>query len=379
MAVSLGSCPLSLISVVVQNGPERSRARGFCAAKRTLDGEDRSGRWGRRERGRGRRGTPRGVWGSAPIPKNKFAYQRHRIPTQALSVTDSCSQPIKEHLPDRRIMASGDTEYWLDVFTDNPQMAAAHEAGANWMLRVAVYTIYTGQNAGKAAGPIAVLWLKAFGCGAITAPGPGSDDYSHPLVNPNKFSGLLPEIWRWHDNAIFEVPSRSYSLAHVIPKDKVVMRQPVNGLDVEAVGRYVDALNDPHLPLARLRWDTPDHGSIVTSLQPSQIISLQITYDPGWRAYSNGHRAKIGKDGLGMMSIDPDCDGPCSVSVEYTGGWARAVCSVISGLAALGLFGCMVAPGSWVKRKAGIRRSGSLRPARGETGEQPPRDLSANP
>src|SRR5579872_5935023 len=34
-----------------QNGPERSRARRFCAAQRTLDGEDRSERLVRRERG----------------------------------------------------------------------------------------------------------------------------------------------------------------------------------------------------------------------------------------------------------------------------------------------------------------------------------------
>ena len=34
---------LSLISGrVLQNGPEQSRARRFCAAQRTLDGEDRS-------------------------------------------------------------------------------------------------------------------------------------------------------------------------------------------------------------------------------------------------------------------------------------------------------------------------------------------------
>src|ERR1700731_3574157 len=34
-----------------QNGPERSRARRFCAAQWTLDGEDRSATCLRRERG----------------------------------------------------------------------------------------------------------------------------------------------------------------------------------------------------------------------------------------------------------------------------------------------------------------------------------------
>ena len=38
------------------NGPEQSRARGVGAAKRTLDGEDCSGTWAERERGRGLQG-----------------------------------------------------------------------------------------------------------------------------------------------------------------------------------------------------------------------------------------------------------------------------------------------------------------------------------
>src|SRR5579875_732502 len=41
----------------LRNGPEPSRARGFCAAERTLDGEDRSGTWGRRESGLGVQGV----------------------------------------------------------------------------------------------------------------------------------------------------------------------------------------------------------------------------------------------------------------------------------------------------------------------------------
>ena len=58
--------PLSQCNL--RNGPEPSRARGLCAAKRTLDGEDRSGTWGRRESGPGvSGGVPlAGIRGSAP-------------------------------------------------------------------------------------------------------------------------------------------------------------------------------------------------------------------------------------------------------------------------------------------------------------------------
>src|SRR5258708_31949921 len=93
---ALCSCPLSLISVVFQNGPERSRARRFCAAKRTLDGEDRSGRWRRRERGRGRRGIPRGVWGGAPFQQNPASIKTRGFPQKPRSITNSCSEPFFE-------------------------------------------------------------------------------------------------------------------------------------------------------------------------------------------------------------------------------------------------------------------------------------------
>src|SRR5436305_14912281 len=46
------SLPLSLLEgVFSQNGPQRSRARRCCAAKRTLHGEDRSEILDKRERG----------------------------------------------------------------------------------------------------------------------------------------------------------------------------------------------------------------------------------------------------------------------------------------------------------------------------------------
>ena len=56
LAFAFAPFPFSLGSL--RNGPQRSRARGFCAAEenllwvgkdspeRTLDGEDRSGTWG---------------------------------------------------------------------------------------------------------------------------------------------------------------------------------------------------------------------------------------------------------------------------------------------------------------------------------------------
>ena len=57
--------PFPSYEKTLQNGPEQTRARGVGAAKRTLDGEDRSGTWAERERGRGFQSTMAGL-GAAP-------------------------------------------------------------------------------------------------------------------------------------------------------------------------------------------------------------------------------------------------------------------------------------------------------------------------
>ncbi len=158
---------------------------------------------------------------------------------------------IGEHLPGQRVMAAGMSGFWFNVFADNPQLESALESSnPNWMQQVAVYTIYTGQNAGPEDGAISVLWLKAFGCGAVTVARPGSQDPYEAIQNPAKFDGLLPEVWREGADSIYQVPLRSTSLAHVVPASAIVSRQPIHGLDIEQVRRYVASLEDLALPEA---------------------------------------------------------------------------------------------------------------------------------
>jgi hypothetical protein len=52
--VSFALAPFPLSEKSFRNGPERSRARGVCAAERTLDGEDRCGKVYVKGKGAGR-------------------------------------------------------------------------------------------------------------------------------------------------------------------------------------------------------------------------------------------------------------------------------------------------------------------------------------
>src|SRR4029077_17134418 len=128
-----------------------------------------------------------------------------------------------------------------------------------------------GQNTGDRDAEHSILWLKAFGCHAITVPGPQSTEGNHPFRNPRKFEGVLPLLWHDEDDSIYGVPARSKSLAHVIGADAAVRRTPTNGLDVEEVARFVAAMENPALPLADFSWLSNTRARIATELHPGQV------------------------------------------------------------------------------------------------------------
>jgi hypothetical protein len=182
-----------------------------------------------------------------------------------------------------------------------------------------LHTIYTGQNLGPRDGEISLLWLEAYGVHAVGVSGAGSREWYKPYGNPNKFEGLLPVLWRDGGDVIYGVPQRSDSLAHVIQESQVISREPIDGSDIAPLWPYVAAINDYQTALAKLQWIAPTHATIDAQLRSGDLLSVQVTYDPGWRAFINGTERRIVRDALGMMVIHPECAGLCTVDLRYNG------------------------------------------------------------
>jgi len=257
---------------------------------------------------------------------------------------------VDAHLKDLRTMVSGDLGTWFNVFTDNPQLSAGPDPfSPNWTVEIATYTIYSGQNAGARDAEYSILWLKAYGCHAITVPGPKSREEYHPFRNPLKFEGVLPLLWHDGDDSIYGVPQRSRSLAHVIPIDAAVKRPPIHGLDVDEVGRFVAAMENPALPLADFSWLSDSRARIVTELRPGQVVAVQVTYDRGWVATANGRTALVTRDGIGLLTLHPQCDGRCQIDLSFDGGAQRRICVGLSVLVMFGVAGA--APFFWIAKR----------------------------
>ena len=97
-------------------------------------------------------------------------------------------------------------------------------------------------------------------------------------------------------------------------------RPPIHGLDVDQVRRYVAALEDPSLPEAGMQWTSRHSARIAADLRKDQLLSVQINYHPGWHAEVNGLPRRVGGDKIGLMWVEPQCEGRCTVELVYDGG-----------------------------------------------------------
>jgi hypothetical protein len=239
------------------------------------------------------------------------------------------TQWIDRNLPGQRAMVAGDAEFLFNLYSNNPQLSAGSEITApNPMQQLAVYAIYAGV-------PDAALWLKVFGNQAVYVPGPSSPDY-RGFHDPHMFEDALPVLWREEDATIYAVPQRSPSLVHVIPHAAVVGRQPRDWSDIEPLRAYAAALDDPGLPLADLAWTDPSHGVIHARMEREQLLSIQVTYNPGWRARVRGREVPVSSDKLGLIVMEPACDGDCQIDLSFGATPEIWICRMLSALATLG-------------------------------------------
>jgi len=261
------------------------------------------------------------------------------------------AQWFRDHLDKQRVLAAGTISYWLNAFTDTPQFGGGFDQGrVNRVINGVQYQIYSADGAGDKAAEIAMLWFRAYGVHAVAVGGATSKEEFKPFRRPDVFAAALPEAWREGGDAIYRVPQRTVSLAHIVGRQNLVRDRPENGLDVQETRAYVQALEDSNYPAADFRWTSRHSADIHASFQPDNLLSVQITYHPGWRALVNGAPRRVFGDGLGQLIIEPNCVGQCGVQLIYDGGVEMLTARIMTWSA---LAGCLIwIAASWRRRAA---------------------------
>lgn len=241
-------------------------------------------------------------------------------------------------IPGQRVFVAGSTEFWMNIWSDQPQVTGCCLPGMpNPMSWIVSWQVPTGAGAGDRDAEFALLWLKTWGAQAVLVNGAHSRDSYRNWLKPAKFDGVLPKIWEQGDDRIYRVPGRGISEAHVIHADEVIPRNPTNGLDIAPMQAYVRALDDPSRAEAAFAWSSRHSAWITADLAPGDLISVQETWLPGWHAAVSGKRVEVKKDGMGFIVIDPHATGRTAIDLFYDGGMESWIFDVLCALCWAGL------------------------------------------
>lgn len=232
---------------------------------------------------------------------------------------------LKENTPGERVYASGTSAFWLNTFADIPQIRGGNDGVANpWMLH-AVYQINTGENAPKGKeGEVAVWWLRALNASFLVVNFPTSKEIYHDFRNPEKFAGVegVEELVELNGDVIYKIPLSQPSLAQVVSKKNFTGLKPLkNAVDVPNLGRYVDYIDGEKTKKAEFFWVGVGRAKIKAEVGRDEGIGVQISYNPGWKAYIDRKPILIKNDIIGFIFLDPGKEGEVEVNLVYGRTW----------------------------------------------------------
>jgi hypothetical protein len=237
----------------------------------------------------------------------------------------------ERNLAGTRVMLPGSIAKWANSFTSVWQFAGSSWSKApNPVQQRGLAAVENGGGTPQEDARISLAWLRAYGVSAIAMSGPASQETWKPYAHPTKFEGVLPVLWREDDVAVYRVPQRTASLAHVIPSSAIVRHSPRSVAETGEIDTYGRALDDRQYPAAAIEWEGPNRFFVRANASEGQVLSIQVSYHPGWHAHVSGRVIPVRSDGLGLMWLDPHCNGPCEVQFDYDGGWELRLARYLS-------------------------------------------------
>lgn len=269
-----------------------------------------------------------GYDGWRPVPKEQTV--EYRIASQ-----------LARRRPEGRIFASGGLRYRLNAWFDLPQVGGTFESGLRNRIPLhCAYKIRTGLGSPPGRdGPDAVLLLTSLGAEYVAVHGPKSKEHYRDFRNPAKFEGLLESVYHDADDAIYRLPCSS--LAHLVRPEELPQPPPLDG-SLPELGAYVAAIGDPARPQLKTTWRDTSRLEIQGPVPANMLLSLQVSYDPGWTASQGGRPLPVEKDRLGFIVLRPDPTTPTRIEMNYRGTGEQRLMAVLSLAAWLGALAALL-------------------------------------
>ena len=207
---------------------------------------------------------------------------------------------MRAHLPGARALVAGSVRLWYDTWHDQAQLGGGSDQGINNGIVVAAqWQVLLSEKA-----DVSVEWMRALGVDAVVVNGKDSKEMYHDFQHPDKFAGKLPVLYDNHQgDVIYAVERRFPGIARVVDRARLEAlpafgREP----DLDRLRAYTAVLEEgPDAP-ATVTWQSSDSFRVHATLQPGQVLLLQESWDPAWRAATGGREVPVARDPMGFMT-----------------------------------------------------------------------------
>ena len=243
----------------------------------------------------------------AAAPAARFLKNSRRIyprdPEPQERIEYKISKWFHDNMPESRVMVCGSVRFWYNAWFNGQQLGGGSEQGTlNQMSNVAQARVIGSDDPKEA-----VDWLQSFGVDAFAVHGPQSQEVYHDFDRPKKFEGKLPVLFdNGAGDVIYQVPRRFPGLARVVDRTRMNSVPAISTLypNCGSVALYAAAVErGPNAP-ASTRWDGTDALEVRARIEANQSVLVMISYDPYWRAYSQGRILPMRQDVMGQILID---------------------------------------------------------------------------
>jgi hypothetical protein len=224
---------------------------------------------------------------------------------------------LKDHAGNARVLASGELDSTLGLWTDVAQVGGPGQDPSNFLIFAAERQIAFGCAADSER--VAELWLRALNAPLLVVHGAASREYFHWYSQPEKFASL-PVAW---DNGAGD---RIYRLRFE-PQEAVVV-------DYAALPRMTSIADEYFLDAyvswaagkrpVSMHWLSSGEATFDVNLGATEAVLLKVNNDSGWRAPG----ATITNDPIGfqLIRLPP---GDHHVALRFGASWdtwlARAI------------------------------------------------------
>jgi hypothetical protein len=220
---------------------------------------------------------------------------------------------LKDHAGRARVLASGELDSTLSLWTDVAQVGGPGQDPSNFLVFAAERQIAFGCDADS--GRVAELWLRALNAPLLVVHGAASREYFHWYARPNRFADLPVA---WDDGA----GDRVYRLPNFDAHEAVVVDLAARGklpligstADDHFLSAYVNWAAGKR-PVA-VHWTSSGSAAFDVNLAADEAVLLKVNNDAGWRAAG----ASIESDPIGFQLIRAS-PGQRQVTLRFGASW----------------------------------------------------------